>query len=320
MATEEAALFRLFGAPVYAYGLALLLGCWAGLATLFCLGRKQEGESKAAAVAGVLALPLGLALARAAFVLLDPGFAPFLNLKNALDLTGGGFAMYGALLGIILAALASARAGKVRPARMLDLAAASAMAFLVPARLGEGFTALGISRPLTTQWLADSFLAYRDQYDAYLRTYLLEAAFALLTLVILLSYLRRAHKAGRVFTLGCLLYGVSQTLMESLRYDGHLRYSFIGVQQVLSAALFTGALAALAVSLLKTGKARALPTLSLAALPLIWAAAVGVEFLVDRSSLGKLPSYGLYLLVLAVPLALGVSMLRQEGRLAKGTD
>ncbi len=317
---EDAAVFSLFGVSAHTYGLALLLGCWAGLLTLFRLSRKRESEARAAAVTGVLALPLGLVLARAVFVLLDPGFAPFLNLKNALDLTGGGFAMYGALLGAILAALLGARAGKIRLARMLDLLAPSLMAFLVPARLGEGFTALGISRPLTTQWIADSFLAYRDQYDAYLRTYLLEAAAALAVMAVLLVYLRRAHKAGRAFTLGCLLYGVSQTLMESLRYDGHLRYSFIGVQQVLSAALFTGALVALAVSLLKTRKGGALPIIALAALPVIWSAAVGVEFLVDRSSLGKLASYGLYLLVLAVPLALGVLMLRREDRLAKGTD
>ena len=135
--------------------------------------------------------------------------------------------------------------------RMLDLLSPALAAFLVPARLGEGFTTLGISRPLTTSWLTDSFLASRDAYDSYLRTYLLEAATALILAVFLIRMLRRNVKEGLVFSSFCLLYGVTQTLMESLRYDGHLRYGFIGVQQVLSAALFGVTLIALSVRALR---------------------------------------------------------------------
>ncbi len=109
------------------------------------------------------------------------------------------------------------------------------MAFLIPARLGEGYTMLGLSRPLTLDALANSFLARQESYGKFLRTYLLEAAVALALLVVLVRALRQKKKDGHVFLLGCLLYGITQTLMESLRLDGHLRFSFVGLQQVLSA-------------------------------------------------------------------------------------
>jgi prolipoprotein diacylglyceryltransferase len=318
---EDAASLSLAGFEVYAYGLALMLGCWAGLGLLYVLARKDSRTLKAAALTGLLVLPLGLILSRLLYCLGDPGFAPLMSLKNALDLTTGGFAMYGALAGAVLAAIPGARLAGIKPKRMLDLTAPALAAFLIPARLGEGFTALGISRPLTTQWLADSFLAFRDEYDAYLRTYLLEAASAALLLIFLLRHLKKNGREGSTFMLGCLLYGVTQTLMESLRFDGHLRYSFIGIQQVLSALLFSCALIALAVRLLKESRnGRWLPIISLALLPFVLGALIGVEFLVDRSGLGKLFSYAFYLPVLAVPAVFGILMLRRRDYIGQGTD
>jgi phosphatidylglycerol:prolipoprotein diacylglycerol transferase len=318
---EDALAFPLFGTQIYAYGLAVMLGCWLGLGLLIFMSRRQPQEKKAAAYAGVLMIPLGFILARLMYCLLDPAFAPLLSVRNILDIRTGGYAMYGALIGAAAAVLIGARLAGVRTNRMLDLLSPALLAFLVPARLGEGFTALGISRPLTTDWLAGSFLAMQDDYDAYLRTYLLEALIAALLLFILLRFLSSKPKDGQTFMFFCLLYGITQTLMESLRYDGHLRYSFIGVQQVLSAALFSIALAVMAARLLKKtqGSHHLLPILSLALIPLILGAIIGVEFLVDRSELGKLFSYGLYVLVLSVPAALGLLMLKQEVHLGKKT-
>lgn len=229
--------------------------------------------------------------------------------------------MYGALIGAVLAALLGAKLAGVNKAEMLNHLAAAIPAFLVPARLGEGFTALGISRPLTTQWLSQSFLAMQGDYDAYLRTYLLEAAVALLLFVLLWRFAKMVQKPGLVFIKFCLLYGITQTLMESLRYDGHLRYSFVGMQQVLSAALFSLTLVILAVKLLKNKKAgKTLPVIGLIMVPVILLAIVGVEFLIDRSEMGKLFSYALYLIILAVPAALGILMLRTEVRFGQRAD
>ena len=310
---EDAVSFSFLGTQVYAYGLAIMLACWLGMGLLLRLSRNDSPMRLAAAYTGLLALPLGLALARLLFAVGDPAFAPLMNAKNLLDITAGGYAMYGVLLGAVLAALISSRLARVKAAPLLDRLAPALMAFLIPARLGEGFTALGISRPLTTQAIASSVLAIRDDYDAYLRTYVLEAVIALVLMAVLLKSLQKRRIQGRVFALGCLLYGITQTLMESLRYDGHLRHSFVGVQQVLSAVLFCGTILWLAIRLIRRrqGK-RLLPVIAILSVPLAVAAVIGVEFLVDRSQMGKLISYALYLLVLAVPLSVGISLLKQE--------
>ena len=309
---EDAVILPVPGARIYAYGLLLALGCWLAIILLWRLSSRHERLSQAAAFTSLLALPMGFALARAMYCLLDSAFQPILTLRNLLNVHTGGFAMYGALLGAALSALIGARLAGANKMRMLDLLSPALAAFLVPARLGEGFTTLGISRPLTTSWLADSFLASRDAYDSYLRTYLLEAATALILAVFLIRMLRRNVKEGLVFSSFCLLYGVTQTLMESLRYDGHLRFGFIGVQQVLSAALFGVTLIALSVRALRRQGGKLLPVIALASLPLVLAALVGVEFLIDRSALGKLFSYGLYLPLLALPATLGMRLIKGE--------
>ena len=317
---EDALSFPFLGSQVYAYGLLVMLGVLLALGLALFLTRKNSREQQAAALTALLALPLGLILARLMYVFLDPTFRPLMNISNILNITTGGLSMFGALIGAALAACIAARLTRVPAARMLDVTAAALLAFLIPARLGEGYTALGVSRPLTTQWLADSFLARQDDYDAYLRTYLLEAVIALILLVILLRFLHRKPRHGRAFAMACLLFGITQTLMESLRYDGHMRFSFIGVQQVLAVTLFCLVLIVLAIRLLKANQPRLLAVLSLIAVPLSVAGGVGVEFLIDRSEMGKLISYALYLLVLAIPAALGILMLKQEERLGQSTD
>ena len=317
---DDTLAFAFLGTEVYAYGLMLMAGCWAGLAVLYTLASKHPGLKAPAAITGLLALPLGLILARLLYCFGDQAFHPLLNLQNVLDLRTGGFAMYGALTGAALSALVAARLTKTPAAPLLDRLAPALAAFLALARLGEGFTMLGLSRPLTIQALADSFLARQESYGSFLRTYLIEAVVALALLGILLRSLKKRHRAGHVFMLGCLLYGGTQTLMESLRFDGHLRFSFVGLQQVLSAVLFGLTLIVLAVRALRRRGKKPLPILTLALLPLIVGGAIAVEFMIDRSEAGKLAAYGLYILLLAIPVGLGILLLRQEDAHDQGTD
>lgn len=66
----------------------------------------------------------------------------------------------------------SARLGGLKKAEWLDVITPSLFLFIAVARLGEQYTSLGISRPLVTGVLDHTFLAVRDEFDAYLRTYL----------------------------------------------------------------------------------------------------------------------------------------------------
>lgn len=310
---DDARSITLLGTTAYVWGLWVAAGCLAAGLVLLLLNKRDERMKNAAALTCLLSLLMGLAGARLLYVLTDVQFRPFLTFKNVLNLRVGGFSMYGALLGATAGAALSARISKVQVAKWLDVLTPALFAFVALARLGEGATALGISRPLVTGVLDSTFLAFRDAYDAYLRTYLLESAAAATLFVMSLRRLPRVKRPGGLFLFGALCFGVTQNLFESLRYDGHMRFSFIGVQQVLSVVLFSLVLIFLAIKLLKMRQAKGLAVGTLIALLPILGAILGLEFMIDRSAVSKWISYALYAVVLCVPIVLGLKMLKRSG-------
>ena len=311
---SQAATISAFGLTFYIYGLFIAAACIAAGLLLLFASRKTRALKDAAALTCLLSPLLGLVISRTVYCLFDSNFRQLASFSAALDLSIGGLSMYGALLGAVLGALLAARRTGVKAVQWLDMLTPALFLFVTIARLGEGYTSLGISRPLITGVLDNTFLAFRDEYDAYLRTYYLESSMGLLLCVLSLRELHggSSHK-GDVALTGALLFGLSQNLFESLRYDGHLRYSFVGLQQVLSVALFTLALVVFALRLLRQKKLRILSITSLCSLPLILAAILGIEFMIDRSQLSKWLSYGIYVLVLCIPMALGLLMRKRSG-------
>lgn len=308
----QAATFKVLGYTVYTYGLFLSIACF--LAGGLLLYRTKSPRSRDTATLTFLFSPvIGLVTARFVYIVFEVNFAPFFTLGNVINLHLGGFSMYGALIGAILGSLISASLTGEGKSQSLDMLIPSLFLFICVARLGEQYTTLGISRPLVTGVLDSSFLALKDEYDAYLRTYLLESTAAFILCIVTISYAKKPRKTGRVFLFGALLFGVSQTFFESLRFDAHIRFSFISLHQVLSATLFSAVLIYLAISLMREGVIKKrLAILTLCLLPVILGAIIAIEFMIDRSQINKWLSYAVYAAVLLVPSILGLSMLKQE--------
>ncbi len=309
---EDAAAIALGGQTVYMYGLFLALGVLAALLTLWARVKLLGLPSGAAGLSTALALPFGFILARAVYCLTDTNFQVIASLRAALLLSGGGYAMSGALLGAVLAALLGARLMKVKPGKALDALAPALLLFLIFARAGEGFTALGISRPLRDELLKNTFLSRADDYDAYLNTFMLEAAAALILFVASLFIQKRETRSGHTALKMALLYAATQTLFESLRYDQHLKYGFIGLQHVLSMILLCAIIIFLAVRALKAKRARALPVFSLAFLPVLAGLLILIEFWIDRTDISRWLLYGAYILLLTVPVVCGLRLDKGE--------
>ena len=309
----QAATFVILGQSVYIYGLFLSVACLLAGSLLLLKTRKTTSRQKnAAALTCLLSPMLGLFFARLVYVAAEVNFAPFLSFQNAVNLRLGGLSMYGALFGAVLGAFISARLGGLKKAEWLDMITPSLFLFIAVARLGEQYTTLGISRPLVTGVLDHTFLAVRDEFDAYLRTYLLESAAALILCAACFLYNKKQRRAGDVFLFGALLFGASQTLFESLRFDAHIRFSFIGLHQVLSAALFSGVLIFLAIRLIKQKTHQRLAIISLSLILPLLGAIIGIEFMIDRSQVNKWLSYAIYMSVLIIPCYLGLTMLKRE--------
>ena len=309
----QAATFVILGQSVYIYGLFLSVACLLAGSLLLLKTRKTTSRQKnAAALTCLLSPMLGLFFARLVYVAAEVNFAPFLSFQNAVNLRLGGLSMYGALIGAVLGALISARLGGLKKAEWLDMITPSLFLFIAVARLGEQYTTLGISRPLVTGVLDHTFLAVRDEFDAYLRTYLLENAAAIILCAACFVYNKKQRRAGDVFLFGALLFGASQTLFESLRFDAHIRFSFVGLHQVLSAALFSGVLIFLAIRLIKQKTHQRLAIISLSLILPLLGAIIGIEFMIDRSQVNKWLSYAIYVTVLIIPCYLGLTMLKRE--------
>lgn len=309
----QAATFVILGQSVYIYGLFLSVACLLAGSLLLLKTRKTTSRQKnAAALTCLLSPMLGLFFARLVYVAAEVNFAPFLSFQNAVNLRLGGLSMYGALIGAVLGSLISARLGGLKKAEWLDMITPSLFLFIAVARLGEQYTTLGISRPLVTGVLDHTFLAVRDEFDAYLRTYLLENAAAIILCAACFVYNKKQRRAGDVFLFGALLFGASQTLFESLRFDAHIRFSFVGLHQVLSAALFSGVLIFLAIRLIKQKTHQRLAIISLSLILPLLGAIIGIEFMIDRSQVNKWLSYAIYAAVLLIPCCLGLSMLKRE--------
>ena len=299
---EETLSFSLLGMTGFWYGVFIAWGA-ALFLRFFARYCRMEGlKSGTAALFSVLCLPLGLICSRILFCLLDFRFHGMFSLRALGMFWGGGFSMVGALLGAALAAWLTARIQKIPAPPVLDILMAALPFFLCAARMGEGFTELlGRSRPLDTAWLANSFLAQNDGYDTYLRTYLLEAVTAGILAIYFAARIQKKKTARGSLLLGMLLLGTTQTLFESLRFDSHMRYSFISMQQILFACMFA---AALIVYAARCGKKQVIAAVAVCVL--VTGGAVGLEFMIDRSSVSSILLYAGYVLLLLLPAALGL--------------
>lgn len=307
---EDAATIEIFGIKVYTFGLYVALGMALGLILLWALLRRAKWQKGTAALTGALSMACGFLVSRLFFCFMDQGLGGPVPLKGVLLVTGGGYSMMGALLGACMGGILAAKLTGQNPARLLDFLAPALLLFVACERLGERHIEdFGISRPLVGDLLKGSFLAVEGDYDWALATFLLEAITALILALVLLWDVSQKRRAGDSFLLFLLLFGASQVIMESLRFDQHMHLSFVGLQQVMSILLLAAGVVVLALRRMK--EKRALAITALAILPVVAGIGVGLEFAIDRTTVNRYLLYALFIFIVAVPVWLGIR-LRKE--------
>lgn len=309
---EDAATIQILGVRVYAYGLYAAVGAALALAVLWVLLKKKRAKPGTLPLTGVLAMGCGFIVSRLFFCLMDQGLGAPVPIYGAVQVTGGGYSMMGALLGACLGAILAARLTKQNAASLLDMLSPCLMLFVFCVRLGERHIEdFGISRPLVGELLKGSFLAVEGDYDWALATYLLEAAAALvLALILLRDEAQKERRRGDTFLLFLILFGATQIIMESLRFDQHMHLSFVGLQQIMALALLATGVTIAALRAMKTRRKLAITALVL--LPVAAGIGVGLEFMIDRTTVNRYLLYALFILTVGAPAYLGI-LLRKEG-------
>ncbi len=239
----------LLGLPFQAFGLSLAAA--AVIALLLSARNYARAGVRPGALswAAMLGLPLMVLFARLGYCVAEYEWVSMEGLSFVFDFTQGGYMLYGAVLGMMIALLLTSRIAKTPFGRLADGIAAPALVAIALVRLAIGLTCgqdygWGIedwfmedSGMSLIVW-EDPSLLYRfpfgvaGYYGSYRwAVFVLEAIIALVLAVII----RRAdvrREGGRI-TLALVCYAAMQALCESMRQDAVLRWGFVRVNQIL---------------------------------------------------------------------------------------
>ena len=321
---------------IYPYGLAVAGAVLIGLFWARALCARRGLAAHTVSVFAVLCLPLSFLCARLLYCLICLDGFSRQGLAYFFEFTGGGYTLFGALLGGVLALALTARRTRQPWGRIADALCAPAALVVALGRLAEGLVGQGYG------WYVEDWfdpmngmsLFHPEEFDGLLRfpfavqdmygewswaVFVLEA---LLALVIGALALRRGEgrRPGDTALRALLNLCAAQILCESLRQDAVLRFGFVRVSQVLGAAV--------AVALLVYGCLRMeRPTPARVAVPVVGTLAsagivVAMEFALEKKIvlLEALPMDVCYLLTALACLGLVKSVgaaLRAPRRAAK---
>ena len=234
-------LFTLFGLPVTLYALCVVIALALGLLMLALGQRKHRLRADTAEIFALLALPLGLIGARLFYCLSRLTLYMEMGLGSILRLWDGGYALWGAVGGAVIAAILTAKFTKQSAVQLLDALSAPAALVIALCRFAELANGEGIGievyNPVFQRF---PFAVFNADWEVWCWAIcMLEGVVALGIAAILLA--RKPSKSGDHARLFCILYCSSQILLESLRRDQFLRWLFVRVSQ-LTAVLVLGGL------------------------------------------------------------------------------
>ena len=242
--TIDPVAFTLFGKPIYWYGIIIALGFV--LAAGYGYRRAPQFGIPSEHILDMLlfAVPSAIVCARAYYCIFywdlfrdDP--------ISCLYIWQGGLAIYGGIIGAVLAVIVYCRVTRQKISPFLDVGGLGLLIGQCIGRWGNFVNQEahgGETASFLRMGLADGF----GNYSYYHPTFLYESAWNLLGFVLLHFYSRRRRYDGEVFTLYIAWYGLGRCFIEGLRTDSLYLFSTgIRVSQLLAAVTFLGAVALL---------------------------------------------------------------------------
>ena len=236
--------FTLFGLSVRWYGLMIALGI--SLGVLLAMRREARyGLPKDTVIdLALCGVPSAIVGARLYYVIFS--WADYAaNPLSALYVWEGGLAIYGGILGGLLAGLIYARVKRLRFLTLADLVAPSFALGQAVGRWGNFFNQEAYGTAVSAEWMRRFPIAVFIRADGlwHYATFFYESAWCLMIVVFLLLAERRGvfRQPGDAFFTYALLYAVERALVEGLRTDS-LYWGSVRVSQALSlcAALACG--------------------------------------------------------------------------------
>lgn len=234
---------RLFGLTIHWYG--LIIACGIILGVLLALAREQRlGLPKETGIdLALIGVPAAIIGARVYFVIFSWDLYASAPL-SALYIWEGGMAIYGGIIGAVIAGAIYARVKKLPFFSLADLAAPCIALGQAVGRWGNFVNqeAYGrvVENPALQFFPLSVFIDHTGQW--HLATFFYESAWCAMTVIVLIILEKKKlfRKNGDTFLTYIFLYGLERAFVEGLRTDS-LMLGPVRVSQALSLAIMTAA-------------------------------------------------------------------------------
>ena len=207
------------------------------LVLLWMTARRSGLKKGTPATLPLLLLPLGLVFSHVFYVLGSWNWYEAIGLKHALYLWEGGYAMWGAILGCVLAVLLTSLVTKERPAVLFDACAAPMALFITLFRF-VSYPVSGENQGimLTSETFLCRFpFAMQNDGEWYCSVFLLEGFIALVILLVVLFSRRKNGDKAKLFL---ILYSAAQILCDRLHLNEAgkmIWHEFVRIPMLVSA-------------------------------------------------------------------------------------
>ncbi len=233
--------FSLFGKDIYWYGIIIAAALIVGVVLGVREAKRKGFRSEMVLDFMLLAIPIGIICGRLYYVIFEwENYAG--NLLKIIAIWEGGMAIYGAVIGGVIAALIFKAWRRINIGDMLDIAAPGLIIAQAIGRWGNYVNQEahgGLITDPSWQWFPAGVNINGEWFQA---TFFYESMWNVLVFIALMAVRKRIKVRGGVFALYVALYGLGRFWIEALRTDS-LMINEIRVSQLLSAVLFVLGLA-----------------------------------------------------------------------------
>lgn len=215
------------------YGILAALAMAALLGITWLEGRGRGVHYGSFIRFGVIAIVLAFLCSRAVYCLSSTAYyLEELSMPHPelmLQVRDGGYSMLGAMIGVILAALLTEKWQKLPAGTLLDAAALAMPAAIIIERLAEPLCDMGWGK-----WYQSPVFSFLEELTEGMHpVYLYEAVAAAAILVGLRMLKRSMKQPGDLLLAFLLLYGCTQTVLESMLDSSHMKViHFVRINQV----------------------------------------------------------------------------------------
>ncbi len=255
----------LFGFDIHFYGIIIVIGVYLAILLSEKREEKMGFEKETVLSLSLWALPAAIICARIYYVLFN--FDEYRgNLVSVLDIRSGGMAIYGGLIGGVLAGFIFARRKKLSFIKLFDLAAPSMALGQAVGRWGNFINqeAYGIKTTNPDLWFFPVSVFIPSENAYFAATFFYESAWCFLIVILCLWFEKKRlfRFTGAEACFYVSMYAFERMIVEGLRTDS-LYLGPMRISQLLSVIML---MSVVIIVLLKRKSGKRLPLAALAVL------------------------------------------------------